>query len=46
MESLFQAIQMPAEERRRRALALAESIQREDLNHWITSQLQDIGELV
>ena len=46
MESLFQAIQMPAEERRWRALALAESIQREDLNHWITSQLRDIGQLV
>ncbi|MDA0732984.1 MAG: hypothetical protein BZY73_06445 [SAR202 cluster bacterium Casp-Chloro-G3] len=46
METLYQAIQMPAAERQQRALALSKSIQLEDLNHWIISQLQDISKLV
>ena len=46
METLYQAIQMPPEERKQRAQELSESIHREDLNHWIVSQLQDIGKLV
>jgi trehalose 6-phosphate synthase len=46
MEALYRAIQMPPEERKQRALELSDSIHREDLNHWIVSQLQDIGKLI
>jgi trehalose 6-phosphate synthase len=46
METLYQAIRMPLEERKQRAQELSESIHREDLNHWIVSQLRDIGQLV
>lgn len=46
MEALYQAILMPPEERKRRAGILAESVNREDINHWISRQLEDIGNLL
>ena len=46
METLYQAIQMSPEERKNRALALSESIRREDIHHWITSQLADLETLL
>ena len=42
MEALHTAINMPADERKRRATALAESVNRQDIIHWICSQLEDI----
>ena len=42
MEALHAAITMPAEERRRRAASLAESVNRQDIIHWISRQLEDI----
>ena len=46
METLYQAIQMSPEERKTRAEALSESIRREDIQHWITSQLADLEKLL
>ncbi len=42
MEALYQAIVMPAEERKRRAAILSEAVNREDINHWICRQLEDV----
>ncbi len=46
MEALYQAILMSPEERKRRAGILAESVNREDINHWISRQLEDISNLL
>ena len=46
MEALHQAILMSPEERKRRAGALTEAVNREDVNHWICRQLEDIGNLL
>ena len=45
MEALLEAINMAPEERRRRAVLLAESVSHEDINHWICRQLEDLAEL-
>ena len=42
MEALYAAITMPADERKRRAVTLEESINRQDIIHWICRQLEDI----
>ncbi len=42
MEALYKAITMPTEERRKRAAALADSVSREDIIHWICRQLEDV----
>jgi trehalose 6-phosphate synthase len=46
METLYQAIQMSPEERKERASFLTETIQREDIDHWVCSQLADIDKLL
>ena len=46
METLYQAITMSPEERKERAKTLSDAIQREDINHWICNQLEDIGKLL
>ena len=46
METLYRAIQMSPEERKERATTLAEAVHREDINHWIYRQLEDIGTLI
>jgi trehalose 6-phosphate synthase len=46
MEALYQAIHMSPDERKERAAILSSSIEREDINHWITSQLADIDKLL
>ena len=46
MEAIYQAILMSPEERRQRAQVMVEAINREDINHWICRQLEDIGSLV
>jgi trehalose 6-phosphate synthase len=46
MESLYQAIQMSPEERKERAAILTDLIQREDINHWVCRQLEDIDKLI
>lgn len=42
MEALHAAITMPADERKRRAAVLTESVNRQDIMHWICRQLEDI----
>lgn len=46
MEAMYQAITMPAEERKVRAAQLSESVCREDITKWITTQLEDISSLL
>ncbi len=43
--ALYEALTMPVEERRRRAVLLTESIERENITEWIRRQLQDIAAL-
>ena len=45
MEALYQAINMYPEERKRRAALLVESVNQEDINHWICRQLEDLCDL-
>ena len=46
MEALYQAITMPAEERKDRASSLVSAVCREDITNWISCQLQDISKLL
>ena len=46
MEALYEAINMAPEERKRRATLLAESVNREDINHWICRQMDDLCSLL
>ena len=46
MNALYQAITMTAEERKRRASLLADSVCREDITHWLHRQFLDIEELL
>jgi trehalose 6-phosphate synthase len=46
METLYRAIQMSPEERKERAAILADVVHREDINHWIYRQLEDINKLI
>ena len=45
-ETMYQAVQMSAEERKERAANLADTVRREDNNHWLHRQLEDIGKLL
>ena len=45
-ETMYQAVQMSAEERKERATNLADTVRREDINHWLCRQLEDIGKLL
>ena len=44
--TLYQAITMPAQERKRRADLLYESVRRHDNDDWLARQLQDIADLL
>ncbi len=46
METLYQAVNMSPEERQQRAANLYETVCREDINHWLCRQLEDIGKLL
>ena len=46
MQAMYQALTMGPEERGRRASTLNEIMEREDITHWIHSQLEDIRALV
>ena len=46
MAALHAAITMPPEERKRRAALLAEAVNREDINHWLCRQLEDLCALL
>ena len=46
MEALYQAITMPAEDRKRRASQLVSAVCREDNTDWITRQFNDIAQLL
>ena len=46
MGALYRAITMTPEERKDRANILFDAVNAEDVNQWICSQLEDIGQLV
>ena len=46
MQALYQALMMSPEERQRRAAILSAAVCREDSNHWICRQLEDITALL
>ena len=46
MKALYQAITMPAEDRKRRAASMLESVCREDINHWLYQQMHDISRIL
>jgi len=46
MDALYQAITMTPEDRQRRASLLTSAVSREDITHWISSQLEDIAQLL
>ena len=46
MEALYQAISMSPEDRKHRASLLVSSVCREDITHWIVTQLGDIAKLL
>ena len=43
MEALHQAITMSAEDRKARAARMLNSVCREDINHWLYQQMNDIS---
>ena len=45
MQAMYQALTMDPEERKRRSTDLSQTIEREDINNWLCTQLQDIGSL-
>ena len=45
MQAMYQAITMSGSEKKRRATALADSIRREDISHWLVSQIEDLAQL-
>jgi trehalose 6-phosphate synthase len=45
-EALYQALMMPLEERKRRAGALKESIEKEDITNWLLCLLEDAVSLI
>ena len=45
-EALYQALMMPLEERKRRAGALKESIEKENITHWLLCLLEDAVSLI
>jgi len=42
MQAMYKAVTMSSEEREQRATMLAESIQKEDVVHWLSIQIQDL----
>ena len=46
MEALYQAITMPPEDRKHLSTVLVDAVCREDIDHWISRQLEDISELL
>ena len=46
MEALYQAITMSPQDRKDRAAHLFESVCRQDINQWLTEQLEDIDRLL
>lgn len=41
MQALYTALSMPADERHKRAIGLKQSIEEEDIAHWLWHLLQD-----
>ncbi len=46
MEALYRAVNMSAEERRQRGEALAATVGREDVHHWVRRQFEDLEKLL
>ena len=45
-DAMYAALTMPLDERRKRREAAAETVRRNDVERWLTSQLEDLAELV
>lgn len=45
MQAMYDALTMPAEERGEKAAALLETIEAEDITHWLRTQLEDMRDL-
>ena len=43
--ALYQALSMSPEERAERSRAMVESVEREDITHWLQRQLEDVRAL-
>ena len=43
--ALYEALSMPADERARRHRLMVDTIEREDVTHWLLQQLRDIAAL-
>ena len=46
MQAMYQALTMSPAERKRRATVLSDSIQHEDISHWLCRQIEDLAELI
>ena len=45
MQAMYQALNMPQEERQRRSASMVEAVEREDINHWFQCQFEAINSL-
>ena len=45
MQAMYQALNMPQEERQRRSASMIEAVEREDINFWFQSQFEELGSL-
>ena len=45
MQALYDAVTMSGEEREERASLLREAVEREDLTHWLTTQIADLAQV-
>jgi trehalose 6-phosphate synthase len=45
MQAMYQALTMSDEERARRASVLADAVEREDVTHWLQTQITDLAAL-
>ena len=46
MQAMYQALTMSDSERKRRSTTLSDGIRREDISHWLVSQIEDLSHLV
>jgi trehalose 6-phosphate synthase len=44
-EALHEGLVMPPDEKQRRATAMVEAIEREDIEHWLCRQIDEIARL-
>ena len=45
MQAMYKALTMPRSEREERAASLTQTVEREDVTHWLTTQIHDLMNL-